>query len=354
MCWRTIRRASAVPATLSTCSARRSRSRTFADRAGVMTITLARASTASRRCARCPHRPGRSRSCSRVPRVLAGWRARTIGHVLAARRRHRRAARHRHCLCHAGEPRPRRRRGLREGPRPDRFGAQPRPLRTVGLGHRARPHLLVGFRCTSCSATSARTSSCRSARSTRMVHPEDQDLYALAEQLAVRQDLARRSRIPHPQRRRRMGLAARPRRADERSGRRREPHLVGIAVDVTEQRGLEERTATRRRAPARRHRGDLGGLRALGCRQPTRALQFEVPASCTTCRRSRVARQELCGSDGAADARRKCSTSSCATTGRMSARAATRRGLTTAAGCRSTSAAPRTAATSRSAPTSPR
>jgi two-component system cell cycle sensor histidine kinase PleC len=36
-------------------------------------------------------------------------------------------------------------RDLRNGARPDRHRAQPRPLRIVGLGSRARAHLLVGF-----------------------------------------------------------------------------------------------------------------------------------------------------------------------------------------------------------------
>ena len=54
-------------------------------------------------------------------------------------------------------------------------------------------------------------------------------------------------------------------------------HLVGIAVDVTEQRGLEERT---KKADARLRdaiEAISGSLRALGRRQPPRALQLEIP-----------------------------------------------------------------------------
>ena len=92
-----------------------------------------------------------------------------------------------------------------------------------------------------------------------MVHPDDGDLYALAEQLAA----ARRSLVDHAFRMRSadgdwVWLRARAELvSDPDDGGR---HLVGIAVDITEQRGLAEQTATRRRAPARRRRGDLGSF----------------------------------------------------------------------------------------------
>ena len=103
------------------------------------------ASTASRPCARCPHDRADRASCSRflasspAGRRAPSGRSRLLAAAIMVLRRHR------HRLRHAGEPRPRRGRGLREGPRPHRFRAQPRPLRTVGLGHRARADLLVRF-----------------------------------------------------------------------------------------------------------------------------------------------------------------------------------------------------------------
>ncbi|WP_112663081.1 PAS domain-containing sensor histidine kinase [Microvirga flavescens] len=82
-----------------------------------------------------------------------------------------------------------------------------------------------------------------------MIHPEDQDLYALAEQLASAStsllDYEFRIRSANGEwvwLRARAELMNDP--DDETS------HLVGIAVDVTEQRGLEEKTA---RADARLH-----------------------------------------------------------------------------------------------------
>ena len=80
-----------------------------------------------------------------------------------------------------------------------------------------------------------------------MVHPDDRDLYALANQLAS----AKTSLVDHEFRLRASGgewvwLRARAELMsdpDDKTG-----HLVGIAVDVTEQRGLEERT---QRADAR-------------------------------------------------------------------------------------------------------
>jgi two-component system cell cycle sensor histidine kinase PleC len=74
-----------------------------------------------------------------------------------------------------------------------------------------------------------------------MVHPDDQDLYSLANQLAS----ARTSLVDHEFRLRAANgdwvwLRARAELMSDPDDQTR--HLVGIAVDVTEQRGLEERT----------------------------------------------------------------------------------------------------------------
>ena len=89
-----------------------------------------------------------------------------------------------------------------------------------------------------------------------MVHPEDPDLYALADQLAA----ARTSLVDHEFRIRSASgdwiwLRARAELMDDADDKTR--HLVGIVVDVTEQRVLEERTKRPMRAcgmPSRRSR----------------------------------------------------------------------------------------------------
>ena len=82
-----------------------------------------------------------------------------------------------------------------------------------------------------------------------MIHPEDQDLYTLAEQLAS----ASTSLVDYEFRIRSAGgdwvwLRARAELMNDPDDAA--SHLVGIAVDVTEQRGLEEKTA---KADARLH-----------------------------------------------------------------------------------------------------
>jgi two-component system cell cycle sensor histidine kinase PleC len=76
-----------------------------------------------------------------------------------------------------------------------------------------------------------------------MVHPDDQDLYALADQLAA----SRTSLVDHEFRLRNahgdwVWVRARAELMGDPEDASR--HLVGIAVDVTEQRGLQERSAT--------------------------------------------------------------------------------------------------------------
>ena len=131
-------------------------------------------------------------------------------------------------------------------------------------------------------------------------------------------------------------------------------HLIGIAVDITEQKKLAEKTATADCACATPSRPSP---KPSCCGTPTTASCCAIRNSrtCTTCptRRSRpgtpyenrsapapsrVVRTQI------AERRRTAA----------AARAPSRRSSTTGAGCRSANAAPRTAATSRSAPTSPR
>ena len=53
-------------------------------------------------------------------------------------------------------------------------------------------------------------------------------------------------------------------------------HLIGIAVDITEQKRLAEESATAEMRLLRRDRGDLRGLRGVGLRQPAGAVQFQI------------------------------------------------------------------------------
>ena len=70
-------------------------------------------------------------------------------------------------------------------------------------------------------------------------------------------------------------------------------HLIGIAVDITEQKTSGRENRRRRHAAARRHRDDPRSLRAVGCRQSPRAVQFEFPGAARSARRSDHRRRVL-------------------------------------------------------------
>ncbi len=170
---------------------------------------------------------------------------------------------------------------------PARRGALARPLRPVGLGPCARPHLLVGL-------------DVRAARPARR----------------ATLPVLRGTQCPPPSRRRRPGRnrgnGRRPRRQDASTtssdastdgrwiwlraraqivcgpGRSRRPHLVGIAIDISEQKSLAER-ARQPHAPARRDRRGLRSLRPVGLAQPACHVQFQVPRFHKLPRRCRVA-----------------------------------------------------------------
>ena len=252
----------------------------------------------------------------------------------------------------AGDARARSRPDLRNGAHPHRHRAQPRPLRPVGLGPGARPHLLVAV-------------DVRHSRPQGQGRPADlrrrQRAGASRRRPALRSgDRPRRSahhhhrsRLPHAPRRRPLGLAARALRTGA-PGRR-----SGPASD--RHRGRRHRAeepgrkdGRRRHAPARRHRDHPGSLRAVGCRQPAGAVQFQFPGAAQPARRGdrrrRVLRSRGRGrlQAGGAQQGRHRRPEPCP------ARGPSKRSSRTAAGCTSANAAPRTAAMSRSAPTSPR
>ena len=109
------------------------------------------------------------------------------------------------------------------------------------------------------------------------------------------------------------------------------PHLVEIALDISEQK-ISPKGPPRRHAASRRDRSDLRGLRPLGRRQPSGHLQFEVPDASITCPIALVSScppiESDVGRHPAGDPGRY-------SIGKMpaSARAPTRRVFRTAAGC---------------------
>ena len=108
------------------------------------------------------------------------------------------------------------------------------------------------------------------------MHPDDVQLYELADaarRFGQSSSIDRVFRMRHA-RGNWVWLRARcelVRQADEPHA-----HLIGIAVDITEQKRLAEESATAEMRLSRRDRGDLRGLRGVGRRQPAGAVQFQV------------------------------------------------------------------------------
>ena len=238
--------------------------------------------------------------------------------------------------------------------RPDRLGAEPRALRIVGLGHRARPYLLVGFDVRDARLRASRrvpvlrrgqraSSIARTATSTASPTGSPSSKASV-----VDHDFRIRSASGD------LGLAARPRRADARFRRRRP---------------ASRRHRRRHHRAARRSQRIHGAPPTRACATPSRRSRkpsccgTPTTGSCSAIRNSRPC--TICSPErvvpGKAYAEvmegshacRSSSIGSSAATAAASRRAHLRgRSSATGAGCRSTSAAPRTAATSRSAPTS--
>ena len=155
-----------------------------------------------------------------------------------------------------------------------RDGADARPLRPVGLGPRARAHVLVALDVRDLGLE-PRDALLGFGEVSRLIHPDDRRPDG-ARRVALRGGEATVDRC---------SACATPTDAGSGSGRApssstapgERPHLIGIAVDVTEQK-LVERLKDRRYPPPRRHRDDLGSLRAVGRRQPPGHVQLEIPA----------------------------------------------------------------------------
>ena len=107
----------------------------------------------------------------------------------------------------AVDPGARSRHDLRDRARPHRHRAQPRPLRTVGLGPRPRPHLLVALDVRDPRPRAARRSP--DLRRGQRPRPSRRRRALRARRAARRrQDDVDRPRLPHAPRPRRLGLAA--------------------------------------------------------------------------------------------------------------------------------------------------
>ncbi len=185
-----------------------------------------------------------------------------------------------------------------------------------------------------------------------LVHPQDGDLATIAELLTASQA----DSVDHAFRMQNVRgewvwLRARAEVVRDRPGEM--PHLVGIAVDITEQKALAERTA----AADMRLRDAIETMPEASCfGTPTTAwcCAIRISSNCTICRTKRCApgtpyAQVMAQGTPADHSRPR----SLGETAAAPARAPSRRSSTTAAGCTSANAAPRTAAMSRSAPTSP-
>ena len=200
--------------------------------------------------------------------------ARVRARVLALRHRaDRDAVRHhrlrradpRLCLPLAGDPRARSRRHLRHGARPHRHRAQPRPLRPVGLGPRARAHLLVAFDVRHARPRAAQ----RSPRLRRCLRPSSIPTTFSSTSSPPSSPTARRQSIDRDFRMRHAKghwVWLRARCEIVHNPNEPGPHLIGIAVDITEQKSSRREDRRRRHSPARRHRNHPRSLRAVGRR----------------------------------------------------------------------------------------
>ena len=182
-----------------------------------------------RRCRRRPGNPARRRQ-RRLRHGAPPQQRPARGHPAARRRARDLALRHRadrHALRHhrlrgadprlclplAGDARARGRPDLRHRAQPHRHRAQPRPLRPVGLGPRARPHLLVAFDVRDPRPAAARRAAELRRGQTRWSIPTTCISTSSPPQLADANANFDRPRFPHAPRQRQLGLAARALRA---------------------------------------------------------------------------------------------------------------------------------------------
>ena len=180
---------------------------------------------------------GRAGAAGRGVRRLAQDRLAQRHAVRADRRR---PDHHPLRLFQPGGARPGRRPHLSRGASAHRPGAGARPLRPVGLGHGARQDVLVALDVRHAGLRALRHACCRSARSPSIIHPEDGDLFELANQIVAREidqiDQVFRMRHADGQW---VWMRVRAQVIDPEAP---EIQLIGIAVDVTEQRHLALRS----------------------------------------------------------------------------------------------------------------
>ena len=179
------------------------------------------------------------------------------------------------------------------GAQPHRHRAQPRPLRVVGLGPRARPRLLVAFDVRH-SGSQPQDKLLGFGEVSALVHPDDVAALRTRDPARRCQGSFDRPRLPHAPCGWQLGVAARALRTGA-SGRESGAHLIGIAVDITEQKTLAS-TRSKPTAAARRHRNDLRSLRGVGRAEPAGAVQLEIPGAARSARRGDRGRHPIRGS----------------------------------------------------------
>ena len=122
------------------------------------------------------------------------------------------------------------------------------------------------IRCSRFWGSSRARSFCRSAKSTSLVHPDDGSLYDIAALLADGNDKTSIARSACAMRTATGSGCARAPRSCGRTATTA-PHLIGIAVDVTEETATRRTHRHRRHPAARRRREHFGGLRVVGRRE---------------------------------------------------------------------------------------
>ena len=216
--------------------------------------------------------------------------------------------------------------------------------RAGGCSGRASMHEMLGLPPRDCMLSFGEAA--------RLMHPDDNDLYAVARSIAngeIRRRSTRSSACATPTATM-CGCVPAPRSSDTTSN---QTHLIGIAMDVTEQHRLAQRYCGGRPAPGRRLESTSEAFVLWDKNDRLVHVQFPSISRPTGSReevlrarhRARGGRGGLPAPDHRAAHRRR-------RPGRQLRRPA-KCSSPTAAGCRSTSAAPATAAWSRSAPRSP-
>ena len=242
---------------------------------------------------------------------------------------------------------------------PCRSRAQSRPMRPVELGPRATGASPGRDRCSRCSACRRAPASFSLAELQAMVHPDDEPLAAIAARAQDGERVVGRLRVSHAQCATANGSGC----ASAPTGRRRDDRRAAALVGIARRRHRPASARPKLSATADQRLREAieaiseafvlwdSGNRLVLCNSKYQRLH-NLPRGGGARRRAlcRTGRARRAAARRPRDRRR----SGGETLGARRRRAPTRRASPTAAGCRSTSGARATAASSRSAPTSPR